>query len=52
VSTRIHASAGSSRVKLPLPCGNDLFAVAPDGRTIYCGGQRSEADIGIVERGQ
>jgi eukaryotic-like serine/threonine-protein kinase len=37
-------------VKLPLPDGADAFAVAPDGRMIFYGGRRSEADIWIVER--
>lgn len=36
-------------VSLPLP-QYDSFAVAPDGRMIYYGGARSEADIWIVER--
>ena len=37
-------------VRLPLPA-SIFFAVARDGRTIYYGGVRSEADIWVVERG-
>jgi eukaryotic-like serine/threonine-protein kinase len=37
-------------VRLPAPCTNDLFAVSRDGRTIYYGAARAEADIWIVER--
>ncbi len=38
-------------VRLPLPGGPYFFAVARDGRAIYYGGVRSEADIWMVERG-
>ena len=37
-------------VQLPASSSLELFAVAPDGRTIYYGAKRSEADIWIVER--
>lgn len=37
-------------VRLPAPCTNDMFAVSRDGRTIYYGAARAEADIWIVER--
>jgi Tol biopolymer transport system component len=37
-------------VRLPLAASLELFGVAPDDRTIYYGGIRSEADIWIVER--
>jgi len=37
-------------VKLPLRDVHDAFAITPDGRTIFYGGERSEADIWIVER--
>ena len=36
--------------KLAVPAADDLFAVAPDGRTIYYGGARYEADIWTAER--
>jgi eukaryotic-like serine/threonine-protein kinase len=35
--------------ELPLP-GGLMFALSPDGRTIYYGGTRHEADIWMVER--
>jgi Tol biopolymer transport system component len=37
-------------VRLPGPSITDVFAVAPDNRTIYYGAARAEADIWIVER--
>jgi len=37
-------------VRLPLASVQDEFAVALDGRTIYYGGSRAEADIWMVER--
>jgi eukaryotic-like serine/threonine-protein kinase len=37
-------------VRLPLPDGGDAIALAPDGRTLFYGGRREEADIWIVER--
>jgi Tol biopolymer transport system component len=37
-------------VRLPAPSLDDLFALAPDGRTIYYGAARAEADIWIIER--
>jgi serine/threonine protein kinase/Tol biopolymer transport system component len=37
-------------VRLPAPSTDDLFAVSPDGRTIFYGAARAEADIWIVER--
>ncbi len=37
-------------VDLPLRDAGESFALAPDGRTIYYGGRREEADIWIVER--
>ena len=37
-------------VRLPAPASDDNFVFAPDGRTIYYGGSRAEADIWIVER--
>jgi Tol biopolymer transport system component len=37
-------------VRLPGPAINEMFAIAPDDRTIYYGATRSEADIWIVER--
>jgi hypothetical protein len=37
-------------VRLPAPAPDDTFAIAPDGRTIYYGAARAEADIWIVER--
>ena len=36
-------------VRLPAPSIDDLFAIAPDSRTIYYGAARAEADIWIVE---
>ena len=36
-------------VRLPAPSLDDLFAIAPDSRTIYYGAARAEADIWIVE---
>jgi hypothetical protein len=37
-------------VRLPAPSIDDLFAIAPDSRTIYYGAARAESDIWIVER--
>ena len=37
-------------LRLPGPSIDDLFAITPDGRTIYYGGVRTEADIWIAER--
>ena len=37
-------------VKLPLPPSAESMAVSPDGRTIFYGGLRAEADIWIVEK--
>jgi Tol biopolymer transport system component len=37
-------------VHLPGPATDDVFTIAPDGRTIYYGARRAEADIWIVER--
>ena len=37
-------------VRLPGPSTNDVFAVSHDGRMIYYGASRAEADIWIVER--
>ena len=37
-------------VRLPGPSTNDVFAIAPDNRTIYYGAVRAEADIWIVEQ--
>ncbi len=37
-------------VELPGPPTNDVFAIAPDGRTIYCGAVHAESDIWIAER--
>jgi Tol biopolymer transport system component len=37
-------------VRLPAPSIDDVFTVAPGGRTIYYGAARAEADIWIVER--
>ena len=36
-------------VRLPGPAVDDVFALSPDGRTIYYGAARTEADIWIVE---
>ena len=36
--------------RLPGPSTIDVFAVSPDGRNIYYGAARAEADIWIVER--
>ena len=36
-------------VRLPAPATDEVFAIAPDHRTIYYGAARSEADIWIVE---
>ena len=36
--------------KLPVPSLDDMFAIAPDGRTLYYGGARYESDIWIAER--
>jgi hypothetical protein len=38
-------------VILPAPSVADVFAFAPDGRTVYYGAARAEADIWIIERG-
>jgi len=37
-------------VRLPGPSTDDLFAIAPDDRTIYYGAVRAESDIWLVER--
>ncbi len=37
-------------VRLPAPSTNDMFAISRDGRMIYYGAARAEADIWIVER--
>jgi Tol biopolymer transport system component len=37
-------------VPLPGPSIDDVFAIAPDGRTIYYGSVRAEADIWIAEK--
>jgi Tol biopolymer transport system component len=37
-------------VQLPGPPTNDVFAISPDGRTIYYGAVHAEADIWIAER--
>ncbi len=37
-------------VTLPLPPKKDTFALSPDARTIYYGGERSESDIWVMER--
>ena len=37
-------------ITLPLTPTDDAFALSPDGRTIYYGGERSESDIWIAER--
>jgi Tol biopolymer transport system component len=37
-------------VQLPGPPTNDVFAIAPDGRTIYCGAVHAESDIWLAER--
>ncbi len=37
-------------VRLPGPSPNEMFAIAPDNRTIFYGAARAEADIWIVER--
>jgi serine/threonine protein kinase/Tol biopolymer transport system component len=37
-------------VRLPGPDTNEMFAIAPDNRTIYYGAGRTEGDIWIVER--
>ena len=37
-------------VSLPGPATSDVIAVSADGRTIYYGASRAEADIWIVER--
>jgi len=38
------------KVRLPAPSITDMFAISRDGRFIYYGGSRSEADIWIAER--
>jgi Tol biopolymer transport system component len=40
----------ATTVKSPLSLAPGFFAVAPDGHTVYVGGQKTEADIWIVER--
>jgi Tol biopolymer transport system component len=40
----------ATTVKSPLSLAPGFFAVAPDGRTVYVGGQKTEADIWIVEK--
>jgi eukaryotic-like serine/threonine-protein kinase len=47
-----HATKARSVVDVRLPgtVSDDTIAVAPDGRTIYFGAARAEADIWIVER--
>jgi Tol biopolymer transport system component len=35
---------------LPAPATNDVFSMSPDGRTIYYGSAREEADIWIAQR--
>ena len=37
-------------VRLPAPSTNDMFTISQDGRMIYYGAARAEADIWIVER--
>jgi len=37
-------------VRVPGPSTDDLFAIAPDDRTIYYGAVRAESDIWLVER--
>ncbi len=37
-------------VRLPLPPTDNTFALSPDARTIYYGGERSESDIWVMER--
>ena len=37
-------------VRLPGPSITDMFTISPDGRAIYYGAVRAEADIWIVER--
>jgi len=37
-------------VQLPGPPTNDVFAITPDGRTIYYGAVHAESDIWIAER--
>lgn len=37
-------------VRLPAAATGEVFAIAPDRRTIYYGAARSEADIWIVEQ--
>ncbi len=37
-------------VRLPGPSISDMFTISPDGRAIYYGAVRAEADIWIVER--
>jgi eukaryotic-like serine/threonine-protein kinase len=47
------AGTGTARrvdVTLPLPDTGVTLALSPDGRTIYYGGRREEADIWILER--
>jgi hypothetical protein len=37
-------------VQLPGLPTNDVFAISPDGRTIYYGAKHAESDIWIAER--
>lgn len=37
-------------LRLPAPLTDDVFAISPDGRHIYYGGIRAEADIWVLER--
>mgnify|MGYP006175636947 CR=1 FL=1 len=37
-------------LRLPAPQTIDIFAISPDGRHIYYGGIRAEADIWVLER--
>ena len=37
-------------VRVPAPATMDVFAIRPDGRAIYYGASRAEADIWIVEK--
>ncbi len=49
----IDADSGArvaSRLNLPLTPYNGGFGLAPDARTIYFGGVKSETDVWIVEK--